>query len=107
MTSAMLVGSIMLLIFLPIILTRSAATGNIRAFNRNGNSGARASFDDLILEKKDGEKVSSNVVETAGAAIMQTRVSANKNAIGYVSAGQLIDYPNSDKNLPDDPNALD
>jgi ABC-type phosphate transport system substrate-binding protein len=103
----MLVGSIMLLIFLPIILTMATATGNIKAFNRYGNSGARASFDDLILEKKDGEKVSSNVVDIAGAAIMQTRVSANKNAIGFVSAGQLIDYPNSDKNLPDDPNALD
>ncbi len=83
---------IMLAIFLPMVLSPGINKGNITALTRDGNSGSYESFNELIIKKDEKELFSSNVIEVNGSSTMQTKVESNENAIGYVSASQLIDY---------------
>ena len=98
-STGLIVAFILFAIFMPIILTSKTSKGNIQAYNRDGNSGTRASFDEKIILKDNIEKFSDNVSEVKGSESMQTRVENDNNGIGYASAGQLIEY---DASTPDE-----
>lgn len=77
---------------LPFTFSSGSTLGNIVALNRDANSGARASFEKAINFDEQNDKYSKNVIEVSSSSQMQNKIETNKNAIGYTSAGQLIEY---------------
>ena len=65
-----------------------STTGSIHVVSREEGSGTRGAFVELLGIEKDGADATTSVAEIANStALVQTTVSGNADAIGYISLG--------------------
>ncbi len=89
-----LTTSLVILIFTilltPMLILSFSMNNNIKAYNRDGNSGTYEVFTEKALSKEKEEKFGSDAIMVSSNDKMLSSVIANTNTIGYVSAGTII-----------------